>query len=96
MYAQAENHDPNAIWAADASRIVRNGNVVDVRMYAIRSYFSPSTIEVNQGDSVVVHITNAEQSTDMLHGWGLDVGETNFVAISGNMWQPGIYFFSDN
>jgi nitrous-oxide reductase len=100
VYPQAENHDPDAIWAASAARVARTGNVVDVRMYAIRSYFAPSEIEVNQGDSVVVHITNGEQSTDMLHGWGLaehninlvlDPGETKTVSFRAS--KAGVYPF---
>ena len=31
-----------------------------------------------------------------LHGWGLGVGNTNFVAAGGQIWKPGIYFFRSN
>ena len=52
------------------------------------------------GDATIMLVDDEESvlgfMRELLHGWGLDVGETNFVAISGNMWQPGIYFFSDN
>jgi nitrous-oxide reductase len=100
VYPQAENRNPNAIWRAADSSIVRNGNVVTVRMYAIRSYFAPAAIEVNQGDSVIVHVTNGEQTTDMLHGWGLaehdiniviDPGEVKSVAFRAT--RPGVYPF---
>ena len=100
VYPQAENRDPNAIWAASDARIQRSGSVVNVRMLAVRSYFAPSEIEVNQGDSVIVHITNSEQSTDMLHGWGLaehninvvvDPGETKTVAFRAS--RPGVFPF---
>jgi nitrous-oxide reductase len=100
VYPQAENRNPNAIWAARDARVARRGNVVDVRMYAIRSYFAPNEIEVNQGDSVIIHLTNGEQSTDMLHGWGLteyninvvvDPGETKTIAFRAT--RPGVYPF---
>ena len=100
VYPQAENHNPNAVWAASDARVTRTGNLVTVRMYAIRSFFAPAAIEVNQGDSVIVHITNAEQSTDMLHGWGLaeynlnvvvDPGETKTVAFRAT--KTGVFPF---
>lgn len=100
VYPKAENHDPNAIWAADNASVTRNGNVVTVKMFAIRSYFSPNAIEVNQGDSVIIHITNGEQERDMLHGFGLalyninlvmDPGEVKTVAFRAT--QAGVYPF---
>jgi len=98
VYPQAENRNPNAIWGPTEARITRAGNVVTVRMMAVRSYFAPNEIEVSQGDSVIVHITNTEQSTDELHGWALaehninvviDPGETKTVAFRAN--RPGVY-----
>ena len=83
VYPRAENHDPNAIWKAEDARVVRTGTVVDVRLYAIRSYFAPNVIEVNQGDSVVIHVTNAEQERDMLHGFGLAMYNINLVLDPG-------------
>jgi nitrous-oxide reductase len=100
VYPKAENRHPQAIWAASDSRISRRGNVVEVRMFSIRSYFSPGEIEVNQGDSVVIHVTNAEQERDMLHGFGLsgyninvvmDPGETKTIAFRAT--KPGVWPF---
>jgi nitrous-oxide reductase len=100
VYPRGDNHDPNAIWRAEDGSITRRGTVVEVKMYAIRSYFSPGTIEVNQGDSVVIHITNGEQERDMLHGFGLalyninlvmDPGEVKTVAFRAT--KPGVYPF---
>ncbi|MBI1966602.1 MAG: Sec-dependent nitrous-oxide reductase [Gemmatimonadetes bacterium] len=100
VYPRAENRDPNAIWAADNASVTRSGNLVTVKMFSIRSYFAPLSIEVNQGDSVVIHLTNAEQERDMLHGFGLalyninvvvDPGETKTIAFRAT--KPGVYPF---
>ena len=100
VYPKAENHDPNAIWAASDARITRRGNVVEARVFSIRSYFAPNEIEVQQGDSVILHVTNAEQERDMLHGFGIsayninvvmDPGETKTIAFRAT--KPGVYPF---
>jgi nitrous-oxide reductase len=100
VYPKADNHDPNAIWAASDAKVTRRGNVVEVKLYAIRSYFSPSAIDVNQGDSVIIHVTNAEQERDMIHGFGIalyninivmDPGETKTVAFRAT--KAGVYPF---
>jgi nitrous-oxide reductase len=100
VYPKAENRDPNAIWAASNASVTRRGNIVEVKLFAIRSYFAPNSIDVNQGDSVIIHITNAEQERDMLHGFGLalyninlvmDPGETKTVAFRAT--RPGVYPF---
>jgi nitrous-oxide reductase len=85
VYPKAENRDPNAIWRAEDASITRRGNVVEVKMYSIRSYFAPGAIEVNQGDSVILHITNGEQERDMLHGFGLALHNINLVMDPGEV-----------
>jgi len=49
---------------------------------------------------VVLHITNVEQTTDMIHGWGLiehdinvivDPGETKTVRFKAD--KPGVFAF---
>ena len=100
VYLKAENTDANAVWAAKDAKITRRGDVVEVKLYSIRSYFSPNAIEVGQGDSVIIHVTNAEQERDMLHGFGLalyninlvmDPGETKTVAFRAK--EAGVYPF---
>jgi nitrous-oxide reductase len=100
VYPKAENKDPNAIWRAEDGKVTRRGNIVEAKVYAIRSYFSPSAIEVNQGDSVIIHVTNAEQERDMLHGFGIalyninvvmDPGEVKTIAFRAT--KPGVYPF---
>ena len=54
-------------------RITRKGNVVDVYMTAIRSHFTPDRIEVNEGDTVNIHITSLEQAEDVTHGFTINM-----------------------
>lgn len=100
VYPKAENKNPNAIWAASDAKITRRPGIVEVKIYSIRSYFAPNEIEVQQGDSVILHVTNGEQERDMLHGFGLasyninvvmDPGETKTIAFRAT--KPGVYPF---
>ena len=100
VYPKGENHDPNAVWSVDQTSVTRTGNKVDVKMMAIRSRFVPDIIEVRQGDEITIHVTNVEQSTDMIHGLGIaehdmnvvmDPGETKTVRFKAN--KPGVYPF---
>jgi nitrous-oxide reductase len=100
VYPKGENHDPNAVWSADQTSVTRTGNKVEIKMMAIRSRFVPDTIEVRQGDEITIHVTNVEQSTDMIHGLGIaehdmnvviDPGETKTVRFKAN--KPGVYPF---
>ena len=100
VYPRAENKHPQAVWEAGQTGVTRNGTTVEVKAMAIRSRFSPDKIEVNQGDEVVLHLTNSEQTTDMIHGWGLiehdvniivDPGETKTVRFKAD--KPGVFAF---
>lgn len=100
VYPRAENQNRNAIWTANEGRVTRRGRTVEVWMYSIRSYFSPGEIEVQQGDSVIIHVTNAEQERDMLHGLGIagydinlvmDPGETKTVSFKAD--RRGVFPF---
>ncbi len=98
VYPQAESKNPNAIWDIKDAKVERSGNNVTVKMVAVRSSFEPIKLEVNQGDKVTIHITNIEQTTDELHGFGLnehniniviDPGETKTVTFVAN--KPGVF-----
>jgi len=100
VYPKEENRNPNAIWSADQASIQRSGNSVTVKMVAVRSYFAPHAIEVNQGDRVTIYLTNIEQTTDVLHGFGLaeyninvvvDPGETKTIQFVAS--KPGVFPF---
>ncbi len=79
---------------------LRKGNTVEVWMIAVRSRFQPWKIEVNQGDKVIIHLTNIEQTTDELHGFAIceyninvvvDPGETKTIEFVAN--KPGVFPF---
>lgn len=98
VYTPQENKHPQAIWDVKHTGVARSGNTVTVKMIAVRSNFEPNTVEVNQGDRVVIHLTNIEQTTDELHGFGLneyninvvvDPGETKTIEFVAN--KPGVF-----
>ncbi len=81
VYALGENpvtgqKDPHATMAGQ-EKIVRNGSTVDVYMTAIRSHFTPDRLELEEGDTVNLHITNLEQSEDQTHGFTLNMSNLN-------------------
>lgn len=98
VYPKEENKNPNAVWDVKDTKVERSGNNVTVKMVAVRSTLSPFKLEVNQGDKVTIHITNIEQTTDELHGFGLneyniniviDPGETKTVSFVAD--KPGVF-----
>lgn len=100
VYPKEENKHPHAIWDVKDAKVERSGNRVTVKMIAVRSSFEPWKIEVNQGDLVTIHLTNIEQTTDELHGFGLneyninvvvDPGETKTIEFVAN--KPGVFPF---
>jgi nitrous-oxide reductase len=100
VYPQTENKNPNAIWDVKDAKVEHNGNNVVVHMTAVRSSFTPNSVEVNQGDHVTIYLTNIEQTTDELHGFGLeeynlqivvDPGETKIIEFVAN--KPGVFAY---
>ena len=98
VYPKEENKSANAIWDVKDMSVVRSGTDVTVKMVAVRSSFEPNKVEVNQGDKVTIHLTNIEQTTDELHGFGLgeyninivvDPGETKTVEFVAD--KPGVF-----
>jgi nitrous-oxide reductase len=68
----AKNANPFAALGEKNSKVVRNGNRVDVYMTMIRSHLSPDNIEgVKVGDEVYFHLTNLEQDWDVPHGFAI-------------------------
>jgi nitrous-oxide reductase len=89
--------DPSAV-TGGKERIVRNGTTVDVYMTAIRSHFTPDQIEVDEGDTVNLHITSLEQAEDQTHGFTIDMynvslslepGKHENMSFKADM--PGVY-----
>jgi nitrous-oxide reductase len=91
VYPKEENKHPLAIWDVKDTGVTRQGNRVTIKMVAVRSTFTPMNFEVQEGDIVTVALTNIEQTTDELHGFGLldyninivvDPGETKTVTFT--------------
>jgi nitrous-oxide reductase len=100
VYPREENKHPLAVWRADETGVTRQGNRVTVKMMAARSSFTPASFEVREGDVVTVAITNIEQTTDELHGFGLldyninlvvDPGETKTVTFTAKRGVQAYY-----
>jgi nitrous-oxide reductase len=98
VYPKEENKHPLATWDVKDAGVTREGNKVTVRTVLVRSTITPTAFEVKQGDTVVVALTNIEQTTDELHGWGLldynvnivvDPGETKTVTFKVD--RPGVF-----
>jgi len=83
VYPIEENKDPLAIFDVKDAGATRSGNRVDVKMAAVRSTLWPTFIEVNEGDTVSIHLTNIEQTTDELHGLGINGYNINIIADPG-------------
>jgi nitrous-oxide reductase len=98
VYPKEENKNPLAIWDVKDAGVTRNGNKVLVKVVAVRSTITPTDFQVQAGDEVKVAITNIEQTTDELHGFGLldyninivvDPGETKVVTFKAD--KKGVF-----
>jgi nitrous-oxide reductase len=98
VYPKEENNHPLAIWDVKEAGLTSEGTNVTLKMIVVRSSFTPTDFEVNQGDTVTVAVTNIEQTTDELHGFGLldyninivvDPGETKTVTFKAD--KPGVF-----
>ena len=99
VYPKEENKHPLAVWDVKDAGVTRQGNEGhSSKVVVVRSTITPTAIEVNEGDDVTVAITNIEQTTDELHGFGLldyninivvDPGETKTVTFKAD--KPGVF-----
>jgi nitrous-oxide reductase len=88
LYPVGENavtHQPHAtaVQSESEGRIDRRGTIVDVYMTAVRSHFRPDIVEVNEGDTVRLHLTNLEQTPDATHGFGITEYDVNLSLEPG-------------
>jgi len=83
VYSKADNKNPNAIWDPKDAKVVRDGNTVKVWMTQIRSSLMPNVVRCNEGDKLIMHITNIEEMRDELHGFGLCGYDVNGVPSPG-------------
>ncbi|WP_017434224.1 Sec-dependent nitrous-oxide reductase [Saccharococcus caldoxylosilyticus] len=100
-----DEKNPDAVYNQKDARIVRKGNEVHVYGIAMRSKFifdakakRPDVIEVNEGDKVVIHITNIDFDEDITHGFAINQynlnmeiqpGQTNTMEFVAD--KPGTY-----
>ncbi|MFC5269787.1 Sec-dependent nitrous-oxide reductase [Adhaeribacter terreus] len=72
MYKLDDNKHPYATKKEADTKVVKNGNRVDVYMTAIRSHLTPDNIEgIEVGNEVYFHVTNLEQDWDVPHGFAV-------------------------
>ncbi|MBS1774008.1 MAG: Sec-dependent nitrous-oxide reductase [Bacteroidetes bacterium] len=82
IYDINKNHHQYVSMGEKATKVVRNGNRVDVYMTAIRSHLTPDNIEgVFVGDEVYFHVTNLEQDWDVPHGFAVKYGNNAELLI---------------
>ncbi|MCO5215702.1 MAG: Sec-dependent nitrous-oxide reductase [Thermomicrobiales bacterium] len=95
----ADDWHPHGI-PAGQERIEVDGTTVTVYMTVMRSHFTPDIIEVTEGDTVTMHITNIENAIDATHGFvlggqdislSLEAGETETVTFVAD--TAGVYPF---
>jgi nitrous-oxide reductase len=102
MYPIETNTHPQAVKSEADTRVVRNGNEVEVYMTKIRSHFSPDNIEgIHVGDKVTFYVTNLEQDWDVPHGFAIQGAlNSELLVMPGEtrtlVWYPqrvGVYSF---
>ncbi len=74
-------------------RIERDGRNVHVYMTAIRSHFTPDRVEVEEGDTVHLHLTSVEQAEDQVHGFTIDMYNINLSLEPGK--HENVTFVAD-
>ena len=83
VYPKDENKHPDAVWDMAQAGVTREGNKVTAKVIAVRSRFVPDKIEAQVGDELTVHVTNIEQTGDMIHGFGVNEHNINMVIDPG-------------
>jgi nitrous-oxide reductase len=98
VYPKEENKHPLAIWDVKDAGVTRAGGKATARVVLVRSTITPQVIELTRGETVTAALTNIEQTTDELHGFGLldyninivvDPGETKTVTFRAD--KPGVF-----
>lgn len=100
VYPKGESTNPNAVWSLGEGTVTHEPGKVTAKIAAVRSQFGPDKITVEEGDTVVMHVTNIEQTTDLIHGFAvsgydlnmvLDPGETKTITFKAE--KPGVFPF---
>jgi nitrous-oxide reductase len=100
IYPKDENKDPDAVWDKAQTGVTRTGNQVVAKVLAIRSRYYPDRIDAQVGDDLIVHVTNVEQTRDMIHGFAINEHNMNIIIDPGEtktlklkLTKPGVYPF---
>jgi nitrous-oxide reductase len=100
VYPKDENKNPNAVWDMAQTGVTRSGTQTTAKVIAVRSRFVPDRIDAQVGDTLTVHVTNIEQTGDMLHGFGVNEHNINMVVDPGEthsftmtLKKPGVFAF---
>ncbi len=100
VYPKDENKNPNAVWDMAEAGVTREGTNTTAKVVAVRSRFVPDKIEAQVGDTLTVHVTNIEQTGDMIHGFGVNEHNVNVVVDPGEtktfklvLKKPGVFPF---
>ncbi len=64
-------------------KIVKKDGVVHVYATVIRSHITPEIIEVEEGDTVSIHVTNVERAEDETHGFAISGHNVNLSIEPG-------------
>src|SRR4029078_4102681 len=94
FYKIEENGNPYVSKGEGTTKVVREGNKVQVYMTAIRSHLTPDNIEgIKMGDEVYFHVTNIEQDWDVPHGFAIKGASTaELLVMPGETqtlkWNP--------
>jgi len=68
---------------AGREKTVRSPGKVEVFGTVIRSHITPETIEVTEGDEVIIHLTNLERAQDETHGFAINGTNVNLSIEPG-------------
>jgi nitrous-oxide reductase len=100
VYPKDENKNPNAVWDMAQTGVTRSGKETTAKLIAVRSRFVPDRIDAQVGDTLTVHLTNIEQTGDMIHGFGVGEHNVNIVMDPGEtktakleLKKPGVFPF---
>lgn len=104
FYEKDEKRE-NSVWDQEDARVERDGDEVDIYGVAFRSRFvldassdRPDVVEVNEGDTVRIHLTNTDIDQDATHGFAINdydinievqPGQTNTLEFVAD--KPGTY-----
>ncbi len=102
VYTKETNPEKEyAVYDPKDARVVRkDDHTVEVFACEIRSSIWPNVVEVNEGDTVIFHLTNIETMRDEIHGFGIcgyDIcgvptpGETQTYVFKADV--PGVWPF---